>query len=805
MTRLGVARPRVRAIDERPSDRSERRAAMLRIGQSQLRFEDEALLQGRGGYLANRRCENEAAMVLVRSPYAAGRVRAIDVSAAAATPGVLAVLTGAEMLADGVGTFVSRLQHPGPDGGAMRVPDFHPLASDAVRYVGDPVAVVIGESQAAAELAAEAVVLDVEERPAVVDALKAVAADAPRVWEVFPDNRCFRFSRGDRETVATAIAGARHVVRQRLRISRVTAAPMEARGALASFDPAAGCYRLELGTQTPHRLAADLAPVLQVPLALVRVIARDCGGSFGMKNVAHPEYVIALWAARRVGRPVRWTASRLESFQADAHARDQWADATLALDADGRFLALDVHVLANLGAYLGPATTHPPTANIGGMAGVYRTPTIHVTVEGVFTNTQQTAPYRGAGRPEATYVIERMVDLAALELGLDKVELRRRNLATPADMPFKTGLVFTYDSGDFPGVLERALDASDYAGFVARRAACRRRGRLRGFGIANPIEIAGGPAGKPHPEFARLELTPDGAVRLWVGSSDSGQGHGTAYRQILSDRLGLAPDAVTVITGDTGDVPHGNGTFGSRTLAAAGTAICTSLDEIVERLRGRAADLLEAAAADLVFEDAAYRVRGTDRGVAFKDVLATEPEPVTAEALTSASGATFPNGCHLCEVEVDPETGQVEVVGYVVVDDVGTVLNPLLVKGQIAGGVAQGLGQALMENVVYDQESGQLLSATFMDYAMPRAVDLPKIAVESFPVPTVQNPLGVKGVGEAGTVGALAAVMSAVCDALAQAGVRHLDMPATPERVWRSLHARCTTRGAAAARVTSNG
>lgn len=760
---------------------------MLKIGQSQVRFEDDTLVRGRGSYTDDRREAGEAAMVVVRSPVAAGVIRALDIDEAVRMPGVIAVLTGADMAADGIGPFQPRLSHPGADGGAMRVPPFLPLATGRVRYVGDPVAIVIAETRVQAENAAEAVLLEVDESPAVVDCLKAIEPSAPRVWDELPDNRCFRVVRGDREAVEAAMAAAQRVVRQRLRITRVTAASIEPRSAVAAYEAATGAYRLEVGTQAPHRVAADLAPVLGVPAGSIRVVTRDCGGSFGMKNLCYPEYAAALWASRRVGRPVRWTASRLESFQADAHARDQWADAALALDAEGRFLALDVRVVANLGAYLGPATPHPPVANLGGLAGVYRTPCIHVEVEGVFTNTQMTAPYRGAGRPEATYVIERMIDIAARELGIDKVELRRRNLIGPSEMPFRTGLTYTYDSGNFPGVFERALEAADRAGFEARREESRRRGRLRGFGIANPIEIAGGPPDKPNPEFARLELEPGGRARLSIGSSDTGQGHGTAYRQILADRLGIDPAELEIVTGDTGLVQKGTGSFGSRTLGAAGTALWKSMDRIVDELRDQAADMLEAAPADLVFENGRYRIVGTDRTIPFREVLASRTQPVEAEAFVGADGATFPNGCHVCEAEIDPETGNVEIQSYLVVDDVGTVINPLLVKGQIVGGVAQGLGQALMENAAYDPETGQLLSATFMDYAMPRAADLPAVGVESFPVPTTKNPLGAKGAGEAGTVGALAAVMSAVCDALAPAGVRHLDMPATPERVWRSL------------------
>jgi aerobic carbon-monoxide dehydrogenase large subunit len=484
---------------------------------------------------------------------------------------------------------------------------------------------------------------------------------------------------------------------------------------------------------------------------------------------------------------LRWTADRLESFQSDAHARDMWVDAALALDGDGKFTGLDVHVHANLGAYLGPATVHPPVANIGGIAGVYRTPKIYAKVDGVFTNTQQTAPYRGAGRPEATYIVERMIDLAAYETGIDRAELRRRNLVPKEEMPYSSGFIFTYDSGDFPGVLDKALEMADWAGFEARRAKSSAKGRLRGIGISNPIEIAGGPAAKPNPEFARMEISPEGKVRIHVGSMDSGQGHGTVFRQIIADRLGLSTEDMEIVTGDTHQVPQGMGTFGSRTLAAAGGAIWTAADKIIEKLKDQAAERLEADKADIVFDTGEYRIAGTDRSVSFTEVISGEATSLSAETFSSVEGATFPNGCHICEVEVDPETGRVELVSYCVVDDVGRMVNPLLVEGQITGGIAQGLGQALMENAVYDPNSGQLLAATFMDYAMPRAHDMTAVEFTGFPVPTSQNPLGVKGAGEAGTVGALSAVISAVSDALRPFGIKHIDMPATPARVWRCL------------------
>ncbi|PJR13397.1 xanthine dehydrogenase family protein molybdopterin-binding subunit [Sinorhizobium meliloti] len=756
-----------------------------------MRFEDDALITGRGRYLNDLILKEEAAAaVFVRSQSAAGQIVLIDTRTAAEMPGVIAVVTGADLKAAGLAPIEPRSRHPGPDGGEMRVPVFYPLAIDAVRYVGDPIALVVAETKSAALAAAEMVIIEIEERPVVVDPLDAASLDAPRVWDEFPDNCCFIYEKGDSAAVKGSIASAHTVVRQRLRISRVVAAPIETRGAIASYDPVADRYRLELGTQAPHRVSGDVAPVLGVSPDRLQVVARDCGGSFGMKNAGYPEYPVLLWASKKTGRILHWTSDRLESFQADAHARDMWADATLALDADGVFLALDVHVRANLGAYLGPATVHPPVANLGGLSGVYRTPRIYARVDGVFTNTQPTAPYRGAGRPEATYIVERMIDLAADQIGLDRAELRRRNLVPKEAMPYSSGFLFTYDCGDFPGVLDKALKLADWTGFEGRRAEARARGKLRGIGIANPIEIAGGPMAKPNPEFARLEISPEGKVRIHVGSMDSGQGHGTVFRQIIADRLGLGTENMEIVAGDTLQVPRGTGTFGSRTLAAAGGAIWAAAETIIERLKDQAADQLEAHRSDILFEHGQYRIAGTDRAISFAELMAGQGTPVSAENFISNEGATFPNGCHICEVEIDPETGQSKLVAYSVVDDVGQMVNPLLVKGQITGGVAQGMGQALMEKAVYDPNSGQLLSATFMDYAIPRAQDMPGVEIAEHSVPTRKNPLGVKGAGEAGTVGSLSAVMSAVSDALRPCGVRHLDMPATPDRIWRCLQVR---------------
>jgi aerobic carbon-monoxide dehydrogenase large subunit len=537
-----------------------------------------------------------------------------------------------------------------------------------------------------------------------------------------------------------------------------------------------------------HRMGAGIAQALGIDPSNVRVVSRNCGGSFGMRNNPYPEEVLTAWVARRTGRPVRWTATRTESFMSDAHAREQVVAASLALDEEGHFLAMRVTNMPSVGAYFGAISTQSLLSNIGGVAGVYRTPAIHLTVKAYHTNTQSISPYRGAGRPEMTYVMERMADLAAIELGIDQVDIRQRNMITPDQMPFKTGLVFTYDSGDFPAVMDEALEAADWAGFPARREEAKGRGRLRGIGVSYPIEIAGGPPGTPMPEYADLRITRGGKYEMRLGSGDSGQGHLTTFKQILGDRFNVEPEDITFIAGDTGVVPKGTGTFGSRTVGAAGNALAVVGDMILDEARQDAAEALEVAAGDLVFEAGNFTVAGTDRRISLTDLAAKRDDGYGADWMGAADDATFPNGCHVCEVEIDPETGATEVVRYTVVDDVGVVINPLLVKGQIHGGVVQGLGQVFGEHIVYD-ENGQLLTASFMDYQMPRADTLPSFVVESHPVPTKMNRVGAKGAGEAGTVGALAAGINAVSDALAPLGIRHLDMPATPYRVWQAIRA----------------
>jgi len=656
---------------------------------------------------------------------------------------------------------------------------------------------VVAESPEAAADAAERVVVDYEPLPTVIGAAAATAAGAPAVWDEAPGNVAFVWEAGSRDAVARAFAGAAHVTRLDFVVTRVAAAPLEPRAAVGEFDRRGGRYTLHTGIQAPHGLRTLLAEqVFRVPQSQVRVVTADVGGSFGMRSGIYPELVLVLWAAKRLGRPVKWTSSRREGFVSDEHGRDNMSSAELALDAGGKFLGLRVAIKLDIGAYLTPRSAGPGTNNVGGIAGVYTTPAIHVETTGVFTNATPTGPYRGAGRPEATYAIERVIDIAARELSIDPVELRQRNLIPPSAMPFKTGLVFTYDCGDFPRIMEMALALADRAGFERRRAEARARGKLLGLGIANPIEVAGGPYTSVNPDTAEMRVNPDGSVSLFAGSTSMGQGNETAFAQIVSDRLGLPPDRIQVFWGDSDALGAGRGNGGSGALTVGGSAVLRATEKVIERGRRVAAHLLEAAPDDVTFRDGQFVVAGTDRGLPFGRVAraAYQPrqlppglEPGWSETAAFVPPAvTFPNGCHVCEVEIDAETGAVRVARYAVVDDVGRMVNPMLVKGQIHGGVVQGLGQGLFEVLSYDA-AGQLLSGSFMDYVLPRADDVPLFEVDSHEVPTRVNPLGAKGVGEAGTVGALPALLNAVNDALAPLGVRHLDMPVTPERVWRAM------------------
>lgn len=655
---------------------------------------------------------------------------------------------------------------------------------------------MVAESVLAALDAAAAVAVEYEPLPAILEMEAALADDAPRVWPEHPDNLCFIRELGDRTACEAAFARAVHVTKARLVISRATTSALEGRAAVGEYAPGSGRYTLHAGLQMPHETGRDIAALFDVSPADIHIVSPDIGGGFGLKLPVYQEYLLVLLAAKRCGRPVKWIADRSESFLSDQHARDNISDVALALDANGRFLGLRVDTLANLGAYIGQWSLHVPTGNLGGLAGLYKIGTFDVRVRGVFTNTAPTGAFRGAGRPEASYCIERIIDKAAAELGLDPAELRRINMIEPTEMPYDTGLVFTYDCGDFPGLMSSALDSADWSGFEQRQRESRMRGLLRGIGLACVIESAGGPAGKAVDEFVEIRFDSAGKATLLAGSHSHGQGHETTYRQIANEFLGVEPSEVQVVFGDTDRVAHGRGSFGSRTMMAGGAALRSAALAIIDKGRPIAALMLEAAEADLRFEAGRYWAGRGNLSVTLQEVARTAFNPfalpsgaeigLSASSANSGGGISFPNGCHVCEVEIDPQTGFVNVLRYHVEEDVGTVINPLLLKGQVQGGVAQGAGQALMEQVVYDR-FGQLLSGSFMDYAMPRAFDLCDITVASRPVPTSANPLGAKGAGEAGAVGALPAVMNAIENALRPAGVRHLDMPATPSQIWSAL------------------
>lgn len=730
-------------------------------------------------------------MAVLRSDYGAGRISVLETATASSMPGVRLVLTGADVAAHNIQPFRVRFLPPGAKEGFKPTPHY-PLAVGAVHHAGEAVAAVFAETLAGALDAIEAIDFSVEGAPVVVHPRLAAAANSPRVWNDRADNQIFALELGDRAAVDAALAGAAHVVRETLEITRVTAVSMEPRNALAVPDMASGRVTLHTGTQSANRVRAELAEVLDIPADQLQVVARETGGSFGMRNGSYAEDALLIWGARVLGRPTRWTATRSDSFLSDTHSREQVVDATLALDADGRFLALRVDGHASVGAQVGQMATHPMTANLAGLAGVYQTPHIHVVLRGMHVNTQHMSPYRGAGRPEAIYIIERMIDIAAARTGIDRLDLRRRNMISAEQMPYATPLGFRYDSGDFPRLMARVLETSDWAGFEARRAESVRRGRLRGIGFCYAIEAAGGgPAGAPLPEFASIMLAAAGGralATLNIGSGDAGQGHATAFRQMIGTLLGW--DAETaLIAGDTDAVPKGTGTFGSRTMGAVGAALKSCADVIMEKARVDAADILEAAEADLVFEEGAFRVAGTDLSLTLATLIEDHGKTYDAEAFVPTEAPTFPNGAHVAEVEVDPETGVLSLMRYSVVDDVGQVVNPLTLKGQIHGGVVQGLAQAFMERLVYDPDTANLVTGSFMDYAMMRASDAVSMAVEPISVATAANPLGIKGAGEAGVVGALAAGVSAVCDALSPLGIDHLDMPTTPDRIWQVITA----------------
>ncbi len=762
------------------------------IGQPVPRFEDRRFLRGEGRFQNDVNLPGQAHAVVLRSPHAHAKIRALDTGPGLAMPGVLAIYTGADLAKAGLGTMGVPFQRKRPDGSPMFARAHLGLAQGTVRFVGEPVAFVVSESLPAAKDAAELVAVDYEILPSVTDTAEA-AAGKNAVWDECPDNISNLFEAGNKAATDAAFAQAAQIVRRRYVISRVYAHFMEPRGAIGVWDPGEERYTLYADVQYPHRVRQALATrIFKIPESRIRVIAGDVGGGFGTKGWQYPEHRLVLWAAKQLRRPVKWSCERSEAILADEHARDNISEAELALDNDGKFIGLRVRTSANVGAYISSERNLLATfGNVGTLTGVYDIPAAYVAVLAVMANTNGTAPYRGAGRPEATYVIERLIDDAARELHDDPVELRRRNMIEK--LPYKTALGLNYDCGDFLANQEKALALADWAGFGARREASRRQGKLRGIGLANPIEKAAGPG----QEFAEIRFHPSGNLTLLMGSKNQGQGHETTFKQVLAEKLGIDPAEVQYIDGDTDRVAFGIGTNGSRSTVIGGSALWMAADKIIAKARKLAAHLLEAAEADIEFADGNFTVAGTDRRLALSEVaraafragnLPPGLEGGLYETGTFApSDFTYPNGSHVCEVEIDAETGELDILNYVVVDDVGTVVNPVGLKGQIHGGVMQGLGQAVMEQVVYDRESGQMLTGSFMDYAMPRADALPAISVTSNPVPTKRNPLGAKGAGEAGTVGALPAIVNAVMDALAPVSVKYFDMPATSARIWQAM------------------
>ena len=780
------------------------------IGASSKRREDVRFLTGKGRYTDDINRPGQAYACFLRSDVAHGTITTLDVEAARAAPGVLAVLTATDF--DSAGGLPCGWLINNPDGTPMKEPKHPVLAEGKVRHVGDPVAMVVAESLAQAKDAAELIALEIDELDPVIDMKKAVSGGAA-VHDEAPDNVCFEWSFIDdnKQAVDDAIRGAHHVTKLEIINNRLVANPMEPRCAIGEFDAGTDDYTLYTTSQNPHVIRLMMgAFVLNIPEHKLRVVAPDVGGGFGSKIYHYAEEAAVTRASQLVGRPVKWTADRSEAFVTDAQGRDHVSTLELALDAEGNFLAYRATTLANLGAYLSLFATATPTYLHGTLlAGPYKTPLVYTNVKGVFTNTVPVDAYRGAGRPEATYQLERIIDKAAREMGLDRMELRRRNFIGKDQFPYQTPVALIYDTGDFHATFDKVCEMADVAGFPARREEAKKRGKLRGLGVIEYIEACGiapsalvGALGARAAlyEVATIRVNPTGNISLLTGTHSHGQGHETVYPQIVSEMLGVPESAIEVVHGDTARTPFGMGTYGSRSGPVGGSAIVKAVDKIVAKAKKIAAHLLEASEADIVLEDGQFKVAGTDKAKAFAEIALAayvphqypieELEPGLEEtAFYDPQNFTFPSGGYACEVEVDPDTGIVEVVAFNAADDVGVVMNPMIVSGQVQGGVAQGYGQAIMEHCVYD-ETGQLATGSYMDYAMPRAADLPMIGTDhSCVTKCTHNPLGVKGCGEAGAIGSPPAFVNAVIDALADHGVDHIDMPLTPKRVWEAIDA----------------
>ena len=761
------------------------------VGQPVLRVEDPTLLKGEGRYTDDVNVAGQAHAVMVRSRYGHGTIRKVDVTAARKMPGVLGAYTAADLAAGGVNPIKCGMMVQGRDGKPWLTPARPVLASDKVRFSGEAVAMVVAETQAKAKDAAEAVEVEIDQLPAAPDVVTALAAGAPQVHDSVPGNVAVDYHWGDSAKVAEAFAKAAHVTKLALVSNRIIINPMEPRSAVGQHDAASGKYTLTVCSQGVFGMKGGTATVLGTTPDKMHVLTHNVGGSFGMKSQVFPENVLVLFAAKAIGRPVKWTDERSESFVSDHHGRDHAMTGELALDKDGNILALRLTGTGNAGAY--PIVPLPYTVNaVKNVVSVYRTPLLEVNTKGVYTNSTPVGAYRGAGRPEGNYYMERLLDAAADETGIDKLELRRRNHIPASAIPYKAPSDMNYDSGDFRAVFDHALQSSDWQGFEQRKAESRARGKIRGRGIGSYLEVTA-PQGK---EMGGIRFDKDGGVTIVTGTLDYGQGHHAPFAQVLVSRLGIPFHKIRLIQGDSDELLFGGGTGGSRSIMSSGNALVKASDQVIERGKQIAAIVLEAAAADIEFGKGRFTIVGTDRSVGLMD-LATKlreglklpegaPDSLDVNLVADTPPSAFPNGCHVAEVELDPDTGVIEVVKYSMVNDFGNIVNPLTVAGQAHGGVVQGIGQALMERTYYDGD-GQLLSGSYMDYAMPRADNAPMFAIENHPVPATTNPLGVKGCGEAGCAGSLPSIMNAVLDALSQYGIKHIDMPATPERIWRAI------------------
>jgi aerobic carbon-monoxide dehydrogenase large subunit len=783
-------------MQDQPSSASLENAIALQkfgVGQPVLRKEDDTLVRGKGKYTDDFDLAGQAYAWIVRSSHAHGIIKGIDTAAAKAMPGVLGVWTGADLASAGYGPYTCGLPLKNRDGTPLLQTNRTALMSDKVRYVGDPVAFVVAQTLAQARDAAEAVVLDIEPLPAVTSAEQAAKPGAPQLYDHIPNNVALDYHYGDAAKVETAFASAAHVTKLDIANTRVAVVAMEPRAALASYDRPSERYTIQVPTQGVAGNRTNLAKnLLKVPNDKVHLLTANVGGSFGMKNINYPEYMCILHAAKALGRPVKWTDERSTSFLSDSHGRAQQIHAELALDAEGKFLAVKVSGYGNLGAYITGVAPSPLSLNVGkNISSVYRTPLLSVDIKTVLTNTTLMGAYRGAGRPEANYFMERLIDRAADEMGINRLTLRKRNFIKPAQMPFAASSGVTYDSGDFLGVFNKALEISDHANYARRKKESRKRGKLRGIAVGSYLEVTA----PPGVELGKIVFEDDGSVKLITGTLDYGQGHATPFAQVMADQLGVPFEAVRLEQGDSDLVHTGSGTGGSRSITASGMAIVEASKLVIEKGKKAAAHLMEAAEGDIEFANGRFTIAGTDRSIDIMELAKRlregkmpegVPSSLDVDHTTREVPSTFPNGCHVAEVEIDPETGVVHIVRYTGVNDFGTIVNPMLVAGQLHGGVAQGIGQALMEKVSYDS-SGQPITGSFMDYAMPRAEDIPMMAVGDHPVPAKSNPLGTKGCGEAGCAGSLSTIVNAAIDALSEFGIAHLDMPLTSERIWRAI------------------